>query len=124
MATTRLLSAMVATWNNVATSFTGLKLNVTDTASASGSLLMDLQVGGVSKLTVSKGGAISTPASITTTGGNVLLNNDYARLFFGGDVILNRDAANTLALRNVEALSRRAVTLGQGVGGVSGEDDV
>lgn len=35
-------------WNNAAVAFTAMKLNVTDTASASGSTLMDLQVDGAS----------------------------------------------------------------------------
>jgi hypothetical protein len=46
------------TWNNGAVTFTGLKYNVTDTASASGSLLMDLQVGGSSKARVTKAGNV------------------------------------------------------------------
>jgi len=46
------------TWNASGTTFTGIKLNVTDTASAAGSLLMDLQVGGVSKFRVDKSGFI------------------------------------------------------------------
>lgn len=45
---------MADTWNNVATTYTAIKMNVTDTNSASGSLLMDLQVGGSSKFKVSK----------------------------------------------------------------------
>jgi len=49
---------MAQTWNNGAVAFTALKANVTDTASAAGSLLMDLQVGGVSQFSVSKTGAI------------------------------------------------------------------
>ena len=40
------------TWDNAATTFTGLKLNVTDTASAADSKLLDLQVDGVSKFSV------------------------------------------------------------------------
>ena len=36
------------TWNNAATTFTGLKLNVTNTASAAGSSLLDLQLNGSS----------------------------------------------------------------------------
>jgi hypothetical protein len=39
---------MSQTWNNAAVTFTGLKFNATDTASAAASLLMDLQVGGTS----------------------------------------------------------------------------
>lgn len=47
------------TWNAAGTTFTGIKFNVTDTASAAGSLLMDLQVGGVSVFTVSKNSSFS-----------------------------------------------------------------
>jgi hypothetical protein len=50
--------ALTQTWNNVATTFTGLQVNVTDTASAAASLLMDLRVGGVSRFNVSKSGTI------------------------------------------------------------------
>lgn len=45
------------TWNASGTTFTAIKMNVTDTASAAGSLLMDLQVGGVSQFNVTKGAA-------------------------------------------------------------------
>jgi hypothetical protein len=45
-----------ATWNDAGVTFTGLKFNVTDTASAAGSLLLDLQVGGTSKVNVNKSG--------------------------------------------------------------------
>jgi hypothetical protein len=48
------------TWNSAGTVFTGLRLNVTDTASSSSSLLMDLQVGGSSRFNVSKAGNIAT----------------------------------------------------------------
>jgi hypothetical protein len=46
------------TWNDAAVTFTGLKLNVTDTASAAGSNLLDLQVGGTSRVRVSKSGSL------------------------------------------------------------------
>lgn len=45
------------TWNAGATTFTAIKMNVTDTASAAASLLMDLQVGGSSKNKTAKTGA-------------------------------------------------------------------
>jgi hypothetical protein len=48
--------ALVDTWNSAGTVFTGIGLNVTDTASAAGSLLLDLQVGGVSVFRVAKSG--------------------------------------------------------------------
>lgn len=52
---------MVDTWNDAATTFTSIKMNTTDTASAAGSLLMDLQVGGVSRFAVDKTGYLSSP---------------------------------------------------------------
>lgn len=48
------------TWNNAAVTFTGLKFNVTDSASNAASLLMDLQVGGTSKVSILKSGAVRT----------------------------------------------------------------
>jgi len=48
------------TWNNAATTFTGLKLNVTNTASAAASNLLDLQVGGSSKFNVTTAGQLKT----------------------------------------------------------------
>lgn len=50
------VSNMTVTWNSGGTTFTSVKMNVTDTASAAGSLLMDLQVGSASKFTLDKTG--------------------------------------------------------------------
>jgi hypothetical protein len=47
------------TWNASGTTFTAVKLNVTNTASASASLLLDLQVAGSSLFSVGKAGAIT-----------------------------------------------------------------
>lgn len=49
---------LAQTWNNGATTFAALRINVTDTASAGASNLLDLQVGGASQLTVNKSGNI------------------------------------------------------------------
>lgn len=53
------------TWNNGAVVFTAWKLNVTNTASAAGSLLLDLQIGGTSQFSVDKAGAVVAVGSIT-----------------------------------------------------------
>ena len=53
------------TWAASGTVFTAIKMNVTDTASAAGSLLMDLQVGGTSRFKVDKNGSISLNSSST-----------------------------------------------------------
>lgn len=50
---------MAQTWNNAAVAFTGLKFNVPTDSSASGSLLMDLQVGGSSKFAFRKDGLLT-----------------------------------------------------------------
>jgi len=50
--------AMADTWDASGTTFTAIKMDVDDQASASGSLLMDLQVGGTSRFNVEKDGDI------------------------------------------------------------------
>lgn len=113
---------MSDTWNDGVTTFTAIKMNVTDTASASGSLLMDLRVGGLSQLHVSKDGnlTVGNPSGggslrITSSGGvQPLLSRFYLTggLVLGAtsgsppiyilqsDLAIARDAANTLAQRN------------------------
>ena len=50
---------MVDTWNDGAITFTAIKMDVTNTASASGSLLLDLKVGGVTKASIDKNGNLT-----------------------------------------------------------------
>jgi len=56
------------TWNAAGVTFTGLKFNVTDTASAAASLLIDLQVATVSKFKVDKAGAMTIAGGLTIAG--------------------------------------------------------
>ncbi len=56
------------TWNNAVTVFTAIKMGVTNTASAAGSKLLDLAVGGVSKFNVKvTGETVTTGLDITAT---------------------------------------------------------
>lgn len=115
-----------ATWNAAGVTFTGLKFNVTNTASAAASLLMDLQVGGTTrfKVTPSLGATITSTDSsgqvcVFTSmygstsiavggGGSTNINNlastswgSFSITSGGGNItVLATDAANTLALRN------------------------
>ena len=69
---------LTQTWNAGAVTFTGLKFNATDTASASASLLIDLQVGGSSKFKVDKAGnvtAVSDTVSVINATSQISLNN-------------------------------------------------
>lgn len=120
--------AMADTWDDAGTTFTGIGLNVTDTASASASLLMDLQVGGSSKFKVDKSGGVflqgptyfasnSYISWSSGSGGNYIFRSFGAdRVQLGayvtkisfalqidgsaGSVSLVNDGANILAQRN------------------------
>ena len=63
---------LVATWNNVATTFNGIKLDVTDTASAAGSFLLNLLVGGSARFQVTKAGNVSAAGTLSVTGVSTL----------------------------------------------------
>jgi len=73
--TTSLPLTVTQTWNSSAVAFTGIKENITDTASDASSLLIDLQVGSQSKFKVNKVGdttlgnltAGTVAGTITTT---------------------------------------------------------
>ena len=47
------------TWNNASVQFTGIDMNITDTASAAASRLLDLRVGSASQFSVTKTGNVS-----------------------------------------------------------------
>jgi hypothetical protein len=85
------------TWNASGTTFTAAKVDVTDTASASTSKLLDLQVGGVSKFSVDKSGLITLPqtggdASGVVCGGSVIINAAAYIGIYG----LRLDSTNTI----------------------------
>lgn len=54
-------------WDNGATVFTAIKMDVTDTASAAASLLFDLQIGSVSLFKVDKQGSMTANTATITT---------------------------------------------------------
>jgi hypothetical protein len=109
---------MADTWNDGATTFTAIKMNVLDTASNAASLLMDLQVGGASRFRVNKAGDVTAAQNIT--GLQFIQNLNRVSIGSAGitiasaqsfgwsstdnsnatqDITLVRDAANTLAQR-------------------------
>jgi hypothetical protein len=63
---------LAQTWSNISTVFTGIKLNVTNTNSASGSMLMDLQIGGTTLFNVDKIGSANA-SRFTLLGNNGLI---------------------------------------------------
>jgi hypothetical protein len=58
------------TWDNAAVTFTGAKLNITDTASNAASLLMDLQRSGTSRFSVNSSTGLVTVARSLSAGGD------------------------------------------------------
>lgn len=79
------ISNLTTTWNASGTTFTGFKLNVTDTASAAGSLLADFQVNGASQFSVQKSGNvfIAPTGAISSNNGN----HSFRGALFGSDGI-------------------------------------
>lgn len=100
--------SITQTWNSSGVTFTGIQANITDTASASGSLLMDLQVGGSSKFSVTKAGALIINGNTATydsgifrvvnirTDGNIRSDGAFQ---FGTTLELRADASDILAQR-------------------------
>jgi len=117
---------LAGTWNTTGTP-TAFKMNMTDAASNASSMLMDLQIGGVTRFAVTKGASVTVGSSSVTGSISVLQSAGTAiaqltgtsgflglHMAAGGliswgsgaglngtqDLFLLRDAANTLALRN------------------------
>lgn len=78
--------SITQTWNNASVEFKGIRENIIDTASAAGSSLIDLQVGGSSRFVVDKSGAV-TANSFAGDGGN--LSNITAANLVGAIALAN-----------------------------------
>lgn len=78
--------SLTQTWNAGAVTFKGIDVNITDTSSASGSLLMDLRVGGVSKLSASKSGELTAGVTSVSSLRTQLISSGgsgYSTINFG-----------------------------------------
>jgi len=84
------------TWDALAVAFTAFKVNATSTNSAAGSLLLDLQEGGVSKLSVLKNGDLSIRNTGQIGTPNFLIGNSSSSgiYFASGDLRLYVDASS------------------------------
>ena len=92
---------IASTWNNGSNKFDAIKVNVTNTASANTSLLMDLQVGGASKFKVGLDGTVTTPGDLDLTG-DVTIGGDLA--VNGGDITSTAATFNLLIQLVVQQL--------------------
>ena len=109
------------TWNNAAVTFTGWQLNVTDTASNAGSLLMDLQVGGSSRFSVNKSGNI-TAVSGSATAVSLAVGGAGTGVYSRSAGFLNLSASGTarVDISNVETLFGTNVGIGTSLSATSG----
>lgn len=69
------INNMTVIWNSGGTTFSAIKINVTDTASAAASLLLNLQVGGNNKFNVDKNGSIASAANLSIAGNGTITGN-------------------------------------------------
>jgi hypothetical protein len=108
------------TWNDGAVTFTGLKFNVVSDTSASGSLLMDLQVGGVSQFSIRKDGKVGigkpTSASFSIDAFGAIQASQFAvsqntGAFYFSDTFLTRRAAANFRFGLADAAAPVAQTL-------------
>jgi len=93
------------TWNDSGVLFTAIKLNVTETAAASNSLLMDLQAGGVTQFSVESVGdtnCVYLRAASFAQGGLVYLNGTNVRLDGPADGIFRISDVNAAGQAAIE----------------------
>ena len=107
------------TWNAGGTTFQGIFLNVTNTASAAASTLLDLQVGSVSQFNVSPTGALTLRGTVTWPSGlgaftaaapEILGPTDQGLFISGG-------ASASSSSRSVTVTGGPALAASNGVGG-------
>lgn len=109
---------LIATWNNVATTFNGIKFNATDTASAAASKLIDLQVGGVTKFNVTKAGNTTVAGTLDVTGATTLTGALTAAA--GAFTTLSASSASTLTGAVTFKSSAKSDSASAGIGYATG----
>lgn len=102
--------SITQTWNDAAVDFTAFKINATNTASSALALLMDVQLGGTTTMSLSRFGSLYVNGTVRSTtwaigyytAGQISVPTTGAYNFGMGspDLYLWRDAAATLAQRN------------------------
>lgn len=102
---------LAQTWNNAGVVFTGLRLNITNTASATVSLVADFEVGGVSKFYILRDGSFAALGTEQLVG-NLRMSTASPTFSMGAtdDVVITRDGAATWQL-GIDAASPIAQTL-------------
>jgi hypothetical protein len=105
---------MTATWNSGGTTFSAIKKNITDSASAAGSMLLNLLVGSVEKFAVTKAGNVRAAGTLDVTG-DVAVNTDkFTVAASSGNTVIAGTAAIAGATTVAAALKSSHATGGLG----------
>lgn len=109
------IRALTDLWNDGGTTYNAIKMNVTNSASAAGSKLLNLQVGGTEKFTVDKNGNVVAAGSITGTGASLPSANDggalgasgtaWSDLFLASGGVINWNAGDVTLTHSANALA-------------------
>jgi hypothetical protein len=112
-----------ATWNDAGVTFTGLKFNVTDTASNAASLLLDLQVGGNPIVSVRKDGQVTFVAG-SKTAPSVKLSTSNGGLYgrANGFVSVTDGSTEIALIHSTYAQFRESIGLSGGDLSTNGSD--
>lgn len=100
------------TWNNAGVAFTGLTFDVTNTASAASSLLIDIKFSGLSKFRVDRAGNLTLAGGVVASSYFTTSNSSTYNIGPLSDTVIGRNAAASLRLGNADAAAPVAQTLG------------
>jgi hypothetical protein len=105
-----------ATWNNAGVTFIAQTLDVTDTASAAGSLLARWRVGGVTQFSVSKAGALNLAGGITATTASFTTGAFSGAVTFANNTSINIKLAGGTAKQFAAGTSGDSLIFGDASG--------
>jgi len=115
------INALTDLWNNAGTTYQGISLNVTNSASAAASKLLRLQIGGVDQFSVSKAGVVTATGAITGAGMLVASNDGgalgasgtaFSDLFLASGGVINWNAGDVTITHSANALAFGGATGG------------
>ncbi|GAA4108882.1 hypothetical protein ACFFTN_01475 [Aminobacter aganoensis] len=102
-------------WNDAGTTYHAIKMNATDSASAAGSRLLTLQIGGSDRFYVDKNGNVVAAGTMTSTGAFLQSANDggalgasgtaWSDLFLASGGVINWNAGDVTATHSANALA-------------------
>lgn len=107
--------SITQTWNYATTPITGILANFTNTSSHANTLLMDLQVGGVTKFNVDKTG-VATSAGLSSIGNNYNLFDGTSGISVKNTASIgfSTDPLNVAKRTNISDIGAASLAIGNG----------